>query len=122
MPPRRVLIIDEDPEATSFYGTALQDEGFSILHTSADLEPALESAKLFRPDVVLLDLDGGMNGRSRLAEELSGELPGVPFIALAEIGPDVTPIPPSPPFARVIYKPCRARTLLQVIEDLIDDS
>ncbi len=51
----KILIVEDDDFLRSLAVTKLQKEGFTVL-TSANGEEGLESAKLNKPDVVLLDL------------------------------------------------------------------
>ncbi len=53
--PFRVLLIDDDPEARLFAGTVLRRVGMQV-ETFADAEAALQRARDWRPDLVLVDL------------------------------------------------------------------
>jgi two-component system, chemotaxis family, CheB/CheR fusion protein len=52
---RRVLVVDDDPDTTSFLEVLLQSEGHDV-HTARDGATALDLAAALRPDIVLLDL------------------------------------------------------------------
>jgi CheY-like chemotaxis protein len=53
--PRRVLIADDDRDATATLGALLQIEGYEVLTVNGGQE-ALDAARNFKPDVVLLDI------------------------------------------------------------------
>ncbi|MFN7781314.1 MAG: response regulator [Lysobacterales bacterium] len=53
--PFRVLLIDDDPEARLFAGTVLRRVGMQV-ETFADADAALQRARDWRPDLVLVDL------------------------------------------------------------------
>jgi CheY-like chemotaxis protein len=53
--PKRILIVDDEPDAISYMGSVLEDNGYDYL--SADNgEDGLELAKKEKPDMILLDL------------------------------------------------------------------
>lgn len=53
--PKRILIVDDEPDAISFISSVLEDNGYDYL--SADNgEEGLEMAKKEKPDMILLDL------------------------------------------------------------------
>jgi CheY-like chemotaxis protein len=51
---KRILAIDDDPKATARLKRLLEAEGY-VVREENDSQRALESARSFRPDVVLLD-------------------------------------------------------------------
>lgn len=51
----RVLLVEDTPEYRILAESALRDEGFEVVHAS-DGEQAVESARAFEPDVIVLDL------------------------------------------------------------------
>ncbi|MFQ6015167.1 MAG: response regulator transcription factor [Anaerolineae bacterium] len=52
---KRVLIVDDDPNALRLIGYTLEQEGFEIL-TAADGHEALEVAQRELPDLIILDI------------------------------------------------------------------
>jgi len=50
----RILVVDDEPTITEFLETGLEYEGFAVLSV-ADGIAALEAARTFAPDVVVLD-------------------------------------------------------------------
>lgn len=53
--PKKVLIIDDEPQQTLFFSTLLEDHGFTTL-TANSADEGLELLERNRPDVILLDL------------------------------------------------------------------
>jgi two-component system CheB/CheR fusion protein len=82
-PPRRVLIVDDNEDAANSLAMILQLSGHETasVYTAAD---ALERARAFRPDVVLLDIGlPGMDGYE-VAQKMR-ELPGLKGIRLVAV-------------------------------------
>lgn len=52
--PRRVMIVDDDPEILALLETVLTDEGFELIKVSNATEVGLKAAQL-TPDIILLD-------------------------------------------------------------------
>lgn len=64
----RILMVDDDIDLASIISMKLQTEGFDI-KTISDPEVALETAKEYKPDLILLDVNmPGMNGTEYLIE------------------------------------------------------
>ena len=61
--PRRVLVVDDDPDVVLYLSSLLEDHGYEV-ETAAGTLAALESLAGFRPDAVLIDVL--MPGRSGL--------------------------------------------------------
>ena len=53
--PKKILIIDDDPDVVLFLSTVLQDHGYDTLNAPNGQE-GLEKAKAELPDLILLDL------------------------------------------------------------------
>lgn len=53
--PRKVLIVDDDPDVVLFLSTVLQDHGYDIVEAANGRE-GLEKARAEGPDLILLDL------------------------------------------------------------------
>jgi CheY-like chemotaxis protein len=53
---RRILVVDDNGDAAAFLAVLLQLEGHEV-QLAADAGEAVDSAELFRPDVVLMDLE-----------------------------------------------------------------
>ena len=53
--PKKILIVDDDPDVVLFLSTALEDHGYSTIEARNGLE-GFEKAKSKSPDLILLDL------------------------------------------------------------------
>jgi CheY-like chemotaxis protein len=53
---RRILVVDDNDDAAAFLAVLLELEGHKV-QTAADGGEAVDRAELFRPDVVVMDLD-----------------------------------------------------------------
>jgi PAS domain S-box-containing protein len=85
--PQRILIVDDNVDAADTLGMLLELEGHEAQAVYVSLE-AIEKAKTFKPDIVLLDIGlPGMNGYE-LARRFRSmpELDGVRLIALTGYG------------------------------------
>lgn len=64
MPQRTALIIDDEPDVTTYHGTLLEDHGWQVM-TANSGDDGLELARSNPPDIVLLDVmmpeRGGMS-------------------------------------------------------------
>ena len=62
MPPKHILIVDDDPDNLLILGMKLKSKGYAV-HTAPSASAALRSAALRKPDVIILDiLMPGTNG------------------------------------------------------------
>lgn len=53
--PKRILIVDDEPDAISYISSVLEDNGYDSL-SAENGEEGLELAKKEKPDMILLDL------------------------------------------------------------------
>ena len=53
--PKRILIVDDEPDAISYISSVLEDNGYDYL-SAENGEEGLELAKKEKPDMILLDL------------------------------------------------------------------
>lgn len=76
--------MDDHPVVRKGISVALsRNEGFQIVAEAADGDSAMQAARDYLPDVVLLDIDlPGRNGLS-VAEELRSELPDIKVVILS---------------------------------------
>ena len=86
--PRRVLVVEDSLDSAEILGELLRRWGHEV-RLAHDGKAALEEARAFRPEVVLLDIglpdiDGYAVAQRLRAEGLSGEL----LVALTGYGPD----------------------------------
>ena len=55
MPPKKILIVDDDADVVLFLSTVLKDHGYDTIEARNGLE-GLEKARSDHPDLILLDL------------------------------------------------------------------
>ena len=76
--PKRVLIVDDDPEITDVLTDYFKGKTGFTIETAATAEAGVAAARRVRPDLVLLDLEmpglGGMEGLKQLRRTI-GEVP-----------------------------------------------
>lgn len=88
MPPRKVLVVDNDPAERERLAGLLAAEGISV-RTAATTHEALEAAACFRPDLITLEMDmpspGGTVFYARLRR--SPSLRATPVMVLSGVGP-----------------------------------
>ncbi len=84
--PKRILIIDDDPDVVVFLSTLLQDHGYETLEASDGLE-GLEITKSQRPDLILMDLMMPQKSGISLLAELKGdkELKHIPVVMVTGV-------------------------------------
>jgi two-component system alkaline phosphatase synthesis response regulator PhoP len=74
MSPAKILVVDDEPGILNLVTSYLQREGYEY-HTAADGEAGLQAARVFKPDLIVLDimLPGldGLEVLSRLRRESS---------------------------------------------------
>ncbi len=85
--PRRILVVDGDPDTRTFLRFALEDEGYRV-ETAGDGREALGKVRRDPPDVILLDLVmPAMDGWSFLAtQRMSSAACRAPVLAMSGIG------------------------------------
>lgn len=68
----KILVVDDEPSITHLVSAYLKQEGYEV-HTAADGEAGLKAARVFKPDLIILDvmLPGldGMEVLTRLRRE-----------------------------------------------------
>jgi CheY-like chemotaxis protein len=129
---KRILIVDDDPDATLYLSTILQDNGYITL-TASDGQDGLRLAEEERPDLILLDLmmprKSGLAMLSELQEKES--LKNTPVIMVTGISSQ-TGVNPASFFKTndknnsgenaslpvgVLEKPVHPKKLLQLVEE-----
>ncbi|MBI2930340.1 MAG: response regulator [Planctomycetes bacterium] len=111
---RRLLLIDDEPNTRTVYTDILTTEGYDVT-VVPDRQEALAAIDRQRPDVIVLDADSGAG-----APEVAGYLAPweIPIVMIAPLTPSRM-LGPIRGIRRIIYKPCRPRTLLEGIEDVL---
>jgi CheY-like chemotaxis protein len=103
-PPLRILVVDDDADSARMLKVLLRCEGHEA-RIALDGPAAIEAAKLFRPDFVLLDLTLPGMGGVEVAAELRSlpELSACRLVAVTGHGEDRLPSPS--PFDHNFLKP-----------------
>jgi DNA-binding response OmpR family regulator len=80
---KKILLIDHEPRLTGTVRPALENR-YSV-HQESDTAFALQVARCFRPDLILMDHAAASNDGETLAQELEkdGELCGTPLLCLS---------------------------------------
>jgi DNA-binding response OmpR family regulator len=80
---KKILLIDHEPRLTSTVRRALENR-FSV-HQESDTAFALQVARWFHPDLILMDQADASNDGETLAQQLEkdGELRGTPLLCLS---------------------------------------
>ena len=84
---RRILIVDDDRESTHLVKILLEKAGHYLVHEENDAAKAHQSARNFRPDVVLLDIMMPERDGAEVAAQIEAdpELRGTPIIFLTAL-------------------------------------
>jgi two-component system response regulator MprA len=111
----RVLVVDDDADTRHMLREALQDEGYGVECAAHGLE-ALQSVRLWRPDVILLDLIMPRMHGWAFAEAYR-KLPdaSAPIIAMTAAGPRAARAAATIKPAEVVLKPVDVPELLDLI-------
>jgi CheY-like chemotaxis protein len=113
--PVRILIVDDDFDTARMMKVLLKQEGYEV-ELAFDGREALATARVLKPDVVLLDLTlPGMSG-SEVAARLKDipELAGCLLIAVSGEGAEMVGLS----FDRYFQKPVDPEALLKLLGEL----
>ena len=120
---RKILIVNDEPDTLKTFADLFESEGYEVT-CAATGEQALTSINGHRPDVILLDFM--LTGRTELevARELAHRddderVPIVMITALTDFMPGEKSLVDLTGLKRFIFKPCKPKTLLKVVDDTI---
>ena len=84
---RRILIVDDDGESTHLVKVLLERAGYYLVHEENDATKAHQSARNFRPDVILLDIMMPHTDGAEVAAQIEAdpELRSTPIIFLTAL-------------------------------------
>jgi CheY-like chemotaxis protein len=114
------LIVDDEPDVLRAYADILGSAGYEVT-TAATADEGLARIAEAHPDILLLDIMLPGKDGTQLAAELA-ENPrtaGIPIVVITALNtfpPDGDGVPG---VRRVIYKPCRPRTLIESIDEVV---
>ncbi|HLG41839.1 MAG TPA: response regulator, partial [Planctomycetota bacterium] len=115
--PKRLLVVDDHEDTLLLMRDLLEGEGYQVrtASTAAAAEAALRSDK---PDLLLLDVmlpdDSGLNQARALAGDPQlGQVPILLVTAMTTTAQLEREAREIPSVRRILYKPCRPRTILE---------
>lgn len=119
--PLRMLIADDDRDTAMTLAMVLRDEGHEV-HTTLRGDEVLDSCRLLRPDVVIIDINmPGMSGYAvaRELRERHGTLAPL-LIAISGVWTRTSDrlVGTAVGFDHYLLKPCEPREVLRLIEPL----
>ena len=121
MAQKRILLVDDYPDALEIWGLYLRSMGYEVIEAEDGLK-AVEQAHLYKPDIIVLDLElpgiTGFEAAIRLRE--SARTREIPLIAATGYS-HVKQLDQarSSGFDAIIVKPCEPAALVAEIERLL---
>lgn len=121
---KQLLLVEDDSNAARYFSQLLVESGYSV-ECLSDGTKAVETARRLKPDLILLDLvlpgcDGVAIARELSSHEDTRDIPIVVITALSPLETPEARLREIPSFRRCIFKPCRARTFLAAVRDVLD--
>jgi two-component system OmpR family response regulator len=118
----RILVADDDRDTANMLALVLRDEGHEVLVTLRGDE-ALETCRLFRPDVVIADINMPGTSGYAIARELRqrhGELAPL-MIAISGVWTTASDrlLGQAVGFDHQLLKPCDSKEVIRLIEPLL---
>lgn len=121
MPPKRILLVDDYPDALEIWGLYLRSLGYEV-ETADDGLKAVEQAHRIRPDIIVLDLElPGITGfEAAVRLRRSPVTAGIPLIAATGYS-HVQQLDQARAsgFDSIVVKPCEPGALVAEIERLM---
>ncbi len=118
--PKKILIIDDDPEITSYLKDLFEEQGYATV-TAGDGVEGIAMAQLHKPDCITLDMDmpgrGGTLFYIKLRQEPS--LAEIPVLVISGVGPRPPAISKRVP---VITKPVEPVKTLRLVKELLGEN
>ena len=122
--PKKILVVDDEPDMLDFLVTFLQDNGFEVISAS-DGKECLRKAKEDRPDLITLDItmpeESGVKAFRNIQE--TGETKYIPVVIITGVSKDFkkfiyTRTSVKPPTA-YMQKPIDTSELLATINEIL---
>ena len=111
---RRILIVDDDDDATDMLSQILERSGYVTRH-AADGATALEVAAEFHPDLVLLDIGLPSMSGIEVASALRHSPGGAEMRIVALSGREPEDLPPGEGFDAWLVKPTSLERLRELL-------
>ena len=88
--PKKILLVDKEPGVTRLIKRALEKTGKYWVKEEHDSKFALNSAKAFQPDLILLDTVNDGSDREQLAKKIQTDsmLHDTPMLSLSSLKPE----------------------------------
>jgi CheY-like chemotaxis protein len=88
--PKKILLVDREPGVARLIKRALEQTGKYWVKEEHDSQFALNSAKSFQPDLILLDNTNDTMDREQLAKKIQtdAELCSTPMVSLSSLRPE----------------------------------
>jgi CheY-like chemotaxis protein len=120
---QRILVVDDHEDTLSMMRDLLDGEGYAV-HTAMNGAEAHAAAQTLKPDLILLDVmlpdHDGIEVATWLCEDPG--LGSIPIILMTAL--TASPVLEDRAKSvrcvrRILYKPCRPKSMLEVIEDVL---
>jgi CheY-like chemotaxis protein len=122
VPPKRILLVDDYPDALEIWGLYLRSLGYAV-ETADDGLEAVEQAFRTQPDIIVLDLElPGITGfEAAVRLRRAPQTAGIPLIAATGYS-HVKQLDQARDsgFDSIVVKPCEPATLVAEIERLLE--
>ncbi len=123
MRPRRILIVDDEPDVVEFLTYNFQKKGFEVTGASNG-EDGINKAKTTAPDLIIADIMmPGMNGIT-MCKTLKNDMQyqGIPVLFLSAVQDDYLVLSAGLSGAEhYVSKPVRFSLLLELVQEIIND-
>jgi CheY-like chemotaxis protein len=114
----RILYVDDEVELTTVFQIVLEGTGRFVVREESSAERALETAREFRPNLILLDKEiDGVNGED-VAAKLQEE-PGLRGVPIAFVTGGITRDAAAAQTVPTLPKPVTPSELLGFVDDLL---
>lgn len=124
MPPKRILLVDDYPDALEIWGLYLRSLGYDV-ETADDGLEAVEQAHRYHPDIIVLDLElPGITGfEAAVRLRAASDTRHIPLIAATGYS-HVKQLDQAREsgFDSIVVKPCEPSALVAEIERLLSDT
>lgn len=117
--PKKVLIIDDDPEIISYLKDVFEEAGFTTVGAKNGVE-GLEMAQVHKPHLITLDMDMPARGGTLFYVKLRQEpsLAEIPVIVISGVGPRPPMLTKNVP---VLSKPVDVKKMLGLVKEMVGD-
>lgn len=119
---KKILIVEDDPDASSAMRDILELSGFS-LETAPNAFEAVRKVRENKPDLLLIDISLPDGDGVLLARTL-GLAQGVPVIIMTGLStfPLEEPLSANPFVKFILFKPCSPRTLIAAVREALGEA